>query len=245
MLLKRFLSTNRNLWMEFVMDIKTPHLWFPNARFPRNIVCHVGPTNSGKTFAALSELKKSKNGIYCGPLRLLAWEISETLNANGVPCNLLTGQEKNIVENSYHTSCTIEMVNLQEKYECAVIDEVQLIGDKDRGWAWTQAFLGLQAKTIHICGSSIFVPIIKQICDSIGDQYKVIEYNRLSPLVVDDTSLHSSFRNIQSNDCLIGFSRQTLHKIKSNVDYELSFRQKHNLSLNNQVNDNKPKCCVI
>ena len=57
----------------------------------RNIHFHFGPTNSGKTRAALEDLKKAKTGIYCAPLRLLAWEISENLLNNGVPCNLITG----------------------------------------------------------------------------------------------------------------------------------------------------------
>ena len=56
----------------------------------------MGPTNSGKTKAALDKLMKGRNGIYCAPLRLLAWEISETLANKGVVCNLITGQEKHI-----------------------------------------------------------------------------------------------------------------------------------------------------
>lgn len=36
----------------------------------------MGPTNSGKTHAALQALKAADTGIYCGPLRLLAWEAS-------------------------------------------------------------------------------------------------------------------------------------------------------------------------
>ena len=53
----------------------------------------MGPTNSGKTKTAIDRLKSTKSGIYCAPLRLLAWEISETLLNNGIPCNLVTGQE--------------------------------------------------------------------------------------------------------------------------------------------------------
>ena len=58
-----------------------PHEWFPEARKmgPRQIYYHMGPTNSGKTKNALESLKKAKTGIYCAPLRLLAWEITETL----------------------------------------------------------------------------------------------------------------------------------------------------------------------
>ena len=38
------------------------------------VVAHMGPTNSGKTHAALQALKAAETGVYCGPLRLLAWE---------------------------------------------------------------------------------------------------------------------------------------------------------------------------
>ena len=34
--------------------------------------------------------------------------------------------------------------------QCAVIDEIQLLRDRERGWGWTNAFLGM----IHIEFSS-------------------------------------------------------------------------------------------
>jgi ATP-dependent RNA helicase SUPV3L1/SUV3 len=69
-----------------------PHEWYPVARkITREIYYHYGPTNSGKTRAALEALKEAKTGLYLAPLRLLAWEISETLNQNNVKCSLVTG----------------------------------------------------------------------------------------------------------------------------------------------------------
>ena len=49
----------------------------------RQIILHVGPTNSGKTYQALKRLENAESGIYCGPLRLLAHEIFEKMNENG------------------------------------------------------------------------------------------------------------------------------------------------------------------
>ena len=46
-------------------------------------------------------------GVYCGPLRLLAWEVAEKLNAGGVPCSLVTGQERREVEGARHAACTV------------------------------------------------------------------------------------------------------------------------------------------
>ena len=51
-------------------------------------------------------------------------------------CSLLTGQEKVLTPGARHRSCTIEMLDLDRHYEVAVVDEVQLLGDPDRGWAW-------------------------------------------------------------------------------------------------------------
>jgi ATP-dependent RNA helicase SUPV3L1/SUV3 len=35
------------------------------------------------------------------------------------------------------------MADLNKSWDVVVIDEAQLIGDYSRGWAWTQAFLGV------------------------------------------------------------------------------------------------------
>lgn len=61
----------------YLTDMTHPASWYPLARaVKREVVAHLGPTNSGKTYAALAALKEAKNGgVYCGPLRLLAFEV--------------------------------------------------------------------------------------------------------------------------------------------------------------------------
>ena len=64
-----------------------------------------GTTNSGKSTAAIQELKlltPLQKGIYMAPLRLLAWEYQQKLGN----CTLITGQEKEF-KNSNLVSCTI------------------------------------------------------------------------------------------------------------------------------------------
>ena len=49
-------------------DLTAPHSWYPVARATRRrVICHVGPTNSGKTAAALDALVGADSGIYCAP----------------------------------------------------------------------------------------------------------------------------------------------------------------------------------
>lgn len=36
----------------------------------------------------------------------------------------------------------------------AVLDEIQLLLDEQRGNAWTNALLGISAKHLHLCGAN-------------------------------------------------------------------------------------------
>ncbi|KAF4734620.1 hypothetical protein FOZ63_004228, partial [Perkinsus olseni] len=122
------------------LDAKTPG-------FPRVVHFHEGPTNSGKTYSAMQALRTASRGVYCGPLRLLAWQCYEDLLAMGLDTDLLTGQEHirgRSAEGSEpqvdlapeatetgvgsHLSCTVEMCPGpgSVEYDVGVIDEVQL-----------------------------------------------------------------------------------------------------------------------
>ena len=43
-----------------------------------------------------------------------------------------------------------------------VIDEIQVIGSSDRGWAWTRALLGLPVKELHLCGDPSTLALIQR-----------------------------------------------------------------------------------
>ncbi|GLI70256.1 hypothetical protein VaNZ11_015103, partial [Volvox africanus] len=102
-------------------DLTRPASWYPLARsLKRKVVAHLGPTNSGKTHAALQALKAAPSGLYCSPLRLLACEVADRLAAEGLPCNLVTGQEVRRALGARgaparHTACTIEMADVKTR----------------------------------------------------------------------------------------------------------------------------------
>lgn len=50
----------------------------------------------------------------------------EQLNATGVRCDMVTGQEVLRVPGSGHVACTVEMVGLNAHADVAVIDEIQV-----------------------------------------------------------------------------------------------------------------------
>jgi ATP-dependent RNA helicase SUPV3L1/SUV3 len=203
-----------------IADLRYPTEWFPATRaMQRTIHLHVGPTNSGKTYHALQRLEAARTGIYAGPLRLLAHEVYTRFNAKGKPCALVTGEERRFPKDLkvVMNSCTVEMVPLNSKVDVAVIDEIQMIADEDRGWAWTQAFLGVQAKEVHLCGELRTVPLIKELCAEMGEKLEIHEYERLSPLQTSKRHL-GSLKNLQKGDAVIVFSRFGIHAMKAEIE---------------------------
>lgn len=73
--------------------------------------------------------------------------------------------------------------------EIAVIDEIQMIKDPQRGWAWTRALLGLRAEEIHLCGESGAINLIEQISLTTGETIEVRNYKRLTSLKVEDSAV--------------------------------------------------------
>lgn len=108
-------------------------------------------------------------GLYCGPLRLLALEVYDQLNKAGVYCNLITGQEQQRMPFSTHVSCTVEVVPVNVPYDVAIIDEIQMINDQNRGFAWTRALLGLCAREIHVAGGLEAEPVVRAMAEKTGN----------------------------------------------------------------------------
>ncbi|KQK13243.1 ATP-dependent RNA helicase SUV3, mitochondrial [Brachypodium distachyon] len=220
-------SSNLRFWRGYhnsgkfdFTDMTDPHMWYPNAREKkRKVFLHVGPTNSGKTHNALKRLEASSSGVYCGPLRLLAREVAKRLNNADVPCNLITGQEREEIEGAKHSSVTVEIADVTTEYQCAVIDEIQMIGCKTRGFSFTRALLGLCSDELHVCGDPAAVPIIQRMLEPTGDVVTVQYYERLSPLVPLKSTL-GSFSNIKEGDCMVTFSRREIYKLKKKIEME-------------------------
>ncbi|KRX23625.1 ATP-dependent RNA helicase SUPV3L1, mitochondrial [Trichinella nelsoni] len=204
-----------------ISDLRLPQNWYPEARsIQRRVIFHAGPTNSGKTYQALQRYLAAKSGVYCGPLKLLASEVFHKSNAAGVPCDLITGEERCLANGqtcSEHISCTVEMLDTRVHYEVAVIDEIQMMRDLQRGWAWTRALLGVCADEIHVCGESAAVDLVKELLVSLGDEFELHTYERKTPLKVLDSPL-GSLDSIQPYDCIVAFNRNDLFKVTRQVE---------------------------
>ena len=189
---------------------------FPLARKrKRKIVAHLGETNSGKTFQALSELANNFNTAYLAPLRLLALENYDYLNERGIPTSLITGEERRYVENNQCVSSTVECFNFNNDYDLIIIDEIQMIDDPDRGWAFIQALVGANAGTIIVTGPKEYDERIKQIAEYLDDEVEIKYFDRKSKLKIDRNP--TNINNIKKNTALVTFSRRDIFKLKKQL----------------------------
>ncbi len=206
-----------DLELEKAIRIRDFHLMF-GARFAkRHFTLFLGPTNSGKTYQALQKLAQVERGIYLAPLRLLALEVAETLNEWGVRCHMVTGEERILVPEARHTASTIEMLPLDHSWDFAVIDEAQMLGDSERGWAWTQAILGLQAREIAVVGAPEALPAIEKLLRLTRDSWEVITLERMTPLKLLPHPV-KDFSELEPGTALIAFSRRQVLSLKEMVE---------------------------
>ncbi|CCH41051.1 ATP-dependent RNA helicase [Wickerhamomyces ciferrii] len=205
------------------VDISNPEEWYPEARkIRRKLILHMGPTNSGKTYHALQRLKQSNDGYYAGPLRLLAREIYDKFKSEGIRCNLVTGEE--VIEDRDESgieaslsSGTVEMIPVNQRFEVVVLDEIQMIADKFRGWAWSHALLGAQADEIHLCGEESVIPLIKRIAETTGDEVIINRYERLGELQIEDQPVTGGLNGLEKGDCIVAFSKKRIMAYKEEI----------------------------
>lgn len=194
-------------------DIKS---LYPLARsLKRELYFFVGPTNSGKTYQAIKELKSSNTGVYLAPLRLLALENYENLKSSNIDASLVTGEEQIFNEDAAHLCSTIEMLDFNMDTDLCVIDEVQMLNDIDRGWAWVNAILGAPAKKIIMTGSVNALDAVKKIANYLDEPLTVKKFKRKTPLELMPKS--TELRNIKPGTALIAFSRKDVLLYKSKL----------------------------
>uniref|UniRef100_A0A672NJI8 ATP-dependent RNA helicase SUPV3L1, mitochondrial n=1 Tax=Sinocyclocheilus grahami TaxID=75366 RepID=A0A672NJI8_SINGR len=179
-----------------ISDLRVPANWYPEARaIQRKIVFHAGPTNSGKTYHAIQRFLAAKSGVYCGPLKLLAHEIYEKSNDAGVPCDLVTGEERIFVDPegrlSGHIASTIEMCSVTTPCLCA--------------------------EEIHVCGEAAAVDFVTELMYTTGEEVEVHNYKRLTPFSVSNHAVES-LDNLKPGDCIVCFSKNDIYSISRQIE---------------------------
>lgn len=194
------------------------HQLYPARRLTRTWTALLGPTNSGKTHRAIEAMTAVTHGIYLSPLRLMALENQERIEASGVPCSLVTGEEQIIREGATHYCCTVEEFARfrHQRWDVVVVDEVQLLADPQRGWAWVDALVAAHAPRLIMTGPALIEPSLKRLCALCEDRLEIKRTKRLSPVEVSRQA--TSLRQLEPGSMLVAFSRRTVLELKGQLE---------------------------
>jgi ATP-dependent RNA helicase SUPV3L1/SUV3 len=177
---------------------------------PERVVAHLGPTNSGKTYAALEELAETGAGVYAGPLRMLAQEahlrLGERVGAENV--GLITGEER-VNERAPILATTVEMA--PQEGELLVLDEIQWADDEERGSAWTRLLLAGDYRQVLLLGALDALPLVNRAFPDA--ELRVFE--RMLPLeFVGERTL----RSLTKGTVVVAFSRKAVLALAGEVN---------------------------
>jgi ATP-dependent RNA helicase SUPV3L1/SUV3 len=177
---------------------------------PERVVAHLGPTNSGKTHAALEELAANGSGVYAGPLRMLAQEAHRRLGARlgEERVGLVTGEER-VNERAPVVCSTVEMA--PQAGELLVLDEVQWADDEERGSAWTRLLLAGEYREILVLGALDALPLVERAFP----QAQLRVFERKLPLEwVGERTL----RSLSPGTVVVSFSRKAVLALAGEVN---------------------------
>ena len=177
---------------------------------PERVVAHLGPTNSGKTYAALQELATKRQGVYAGPLRMLAQEahrrLGEWIGAEHV--GLVTGEER-VNEGAPVICSTVEMA--PHAGELLVLDDVQWADDTERGSAWTRLLLAGEYREILLLGALDALPLVSRAFP----EHELKVFERKLPLEFVGAR---TLRSLTYGTVIVAFSRRAVLALAGEVN---------------------------
>lgn len=189
---------------------------FPVARsLNRRFLFLAGPTNSGKTYEALKLAREAETAEILSPLRLLALEHFECMSEEGLPAGMVTGEERVLPEGATHIARTIETLDLHRVVDVCVIDEVQMLGDPSRGWAWTQAMVGAPARLVVLTGAPEAIPLVEHLLAMTGEPLEVKILKRKGRLRVE--GVPANLNKLVRGDAVVAFTRRDVHDLRTRL----------------------------
>jgi ATP-dependent RNA helicase SUPV3L1/SUV3 len=181
---------------------------------PLKTILFVGPTNSGKTYHGLEQLfyDYDKNPelthVYCGPLRLLAFEVYNKMVARyGVDkVGFITGEEQ-INPTAKLLATTAEMA--PSEGNSILIDEAHWLAEPSRGHVWTKLLYSTTYNNIYALTASEAVPLIEKL--TAQSYYTDIKrFERKTPIVYKGTI---DIAHVPNKTAIVCFSRKSVYTV--------------------------------
>ena len=181
---------------------------------PAEVVFHLGPTNSGKTYESLKALAATGSGVYAAPLRQLAHEAYAKLSAE-LPAGtvgLSTGEEE-IDPQAPILCCTVEKA--PPRGEMLVLDESHWVADPDRGHHWARLLLTGEYREMHLISAAEAYLLLKPLVSD-AERVTVVNHKRLSRLDVLPAPVRVD--GVRPQTLVVAFSRKNVYAAAAALD---------------------------
>ncbi|WP_448614684.1 helicase-related protein [Modestobacter sp. URMC 112] len=181
---------------------------------PEEVVFHLGPTNSGKTYESLQALAATGSGVYAAPLRQLAHEAYAKLSAQ-LPAGtvgLSTGEEE-IDPHAPIVCCTVEKA--PDRGEMLVLDEAHWVTDPDRGHHWARLLLTGEYRRMHLISAAEAYLVLKPLVAD-AEHVQVVNHKRLSRLDVLRAPVRAT--GVRPQTLVVAFSRKAVYAVAAELD---------------------------
>ncbi len=131
-----------------------------------------------------------------------------------MPCSLVTGEEEIIRPGATHFCCTVEEFARfrRQQWEVVVVDEVQMLADPQRGWAWVDALVSAHTKRLLMTGPALIEPSLRTLCELCEDRLEIKPTKRLSPVTVARHA--TTLERLEPGSLLVAFSRRVVLELK-------------------------------
>ena len=205
-----------------LMAQKPYHELFPCRNQPRQIMVYIAPTNSGKTYQSCNNIKELIHSddfatAQCFfPLRALAAQLKDEFVEDGIPCDLITGEERELEVGARVTSCTTEILDPGEFKDLIFIDECQMIFDPNKQPAYTRAILGAYCDKLILAVAPYYAEALIELLKTYtNDDISVVELERLCPL---EPCGNATFNDIEKGDVIVAYRTKSIHLIAEELN---------------------------
>lgn len=189
------------------------------SEYPEKSIIFAGPTNSGKTYHGLEELfydyekNPAEVHVYCGPLRLLAFEVyNKMVDRYGEDkVGFITGEEA-INPEAKLLATTAEMAPAEGN--SVLIDEAHWLADPTRGHIWSRILVSGKYKNFYILSAAEAIDVIQTLTEDAWYN-EVRHFERKTPIVYKGTI---NVANAPAKTAIVCFSRKSVYAVARHLE---------------------------
>ena len=169
----------------------------------------LGPTNTGKTHYAVERMLGRSSGVIGLPLRLLAREVYDRIVAQigASQVALVTGEEKIVPKGARYYVCTVEAMPLNRRFAFLAVDEIQLMGNHERGHVFTDRVFNARGyeETLFL-GAETARDVLRTLVPN-------IEFDRRERFSELTYAGHTKLNRLPKRSVIVAFSAKEVYAI--------------------------------